>query len=106
MQSRCCTTQRHISELPAAACRQTDTTIQDTLRSAVKGAHGKHANRIMLVIAHRVATIMDCDQLLVLSDGQLQECGPPQALAQGDGLFAGLVQAAEANERLQHEAQG
>ena len=72
----------------------------------MKGAHGKHADRVMLVIAHRVATILDCDQLLVLSDGQLQECGPPQALMSRDGLFAGLVQAAQANERLQHETPG
>jgi ABC-type multidrug transport system fused ATPase/permease subunit len=55
----------------------------------------------MLVIAHRVATIMDCDQLLVLSDGRLVESGPPGALSRGDGMFAQLVRAAEANEALQ-----
>lgn len=83
------------------ACRQTDAIIQETLHGAVKRSSNA-AGRIMLVIAHRVATIMDCDQLLVLSDGKLVESGPPQDLAQGTGMFAGLVQAAEANEQLQH----
>ena len=60
----------------------------------------------MIVIAHRVATILDCDQLLVLSDGRLIESGPPGELSRGTGMFAALVQAADANEALQHAAQG
>ena len=90
-----------IDVIARSECRQTDAIIQETLHSAVKGASNT-AGRIMIVIAHRVATIMDCDQLLVLSDGSLVESGPPAELAQGEGMFAGLVQAAEANEQLQH----
>lgn len=37
--------------------------------------------RTLLVIAHRIGTIMDCDALLVLSNGRLVEQGTPQALA-------------------------
>ena len=33
------------------------------------------------VIAHRINTIMDCDQLLVLSSGRLVEQGSPNDLA-------------------------
>jgi ABC-type multidrug transport system fused ATPase/permease subunit len=56
----------------------------------------------MIVIAHRVSTIMDCDQLLVLSDGALVEAGRPVKLAEGSGMFAGLVRAEAANE-LRHQ---
>lgn len=58
----------------------------------------------MIVIAHRVSTIMDCDQVLVLSDGALVEAGPPAELAEGAGMFAGLVQAAAANELCHQDA--
>ena len=84
----------------AAACRQTDSIIQDTLREAVSGGRAE-ARRSMIVIAHRVTTILDGDQLLVLADGVLVESGSPGELAAGEGVFAGLVQAAEANDRLQ-----
>lgn len=39
-------------------------------------------------------TILDCDQLLVLSAGRLVESGPPAELARSGGLFARLVAAA------------
>ena len=56
--------------------------------------------RTLLVIAHRIDTIMDCDMLLVLSAGRLVEQGPPSALAnQAGGTFARLVRAAEAMKR-------
>lgn len=87
-------------------CRQTDAIIQDTFRAAVTGGTrlqgvtgGGSAERIMVVIAHRVGTIMDCDQLLVLSDGRIVERGAPTDLAGGDGTFAQLVRAADSNEQ-------
>jgi ABC-type multidrug transport system fused ATPase/permease subunit len=81
-------------------CRLTDTIIQDTLREVVKGPKSS-MERSMIVIAHRVTTIMDCDHLLVLADGVLVESGKPTELASGTGLFAQLVKAAKANERHQ-----
>lgn len=49
------------------------------------------------VIAHRIDTIMDCEQLLVLSRGGLVEQGPPALLAEKPGgTFARLAQAAAA----------
>jgi ABC-type multidrug transport system fused ATPase/permease subunit len=80
------------------ACRTTDSIIQSSLREAVQGA-GAAMERVMLVIAHRVDTITDCDQLLVLADGRLVERGRPRDLAHGSGPFAQLVRAARANEQ-------
>jgi ABC-type multidrug transport system fused ATPase/permease subunit len=56
--------------------------------------------RTLLVIAHRVDTIMDCDSLLVLDRGRLVESGGPGELSRRPGgTFARLVAAAEAARR-------
>lgn len=79
-------------------CRQTDSFIQDTLHNAVKGKFGAKECS-MLVIAHRVNTIMDCDGVIVLADGRLVESGPPRELADdAKGVFGRLVSAAAAND--------
>ena len=36
--------------------------------------------------------IMDCDAVLVLSEGRVVEMGPPRELVQAGGAFAGMVQ--------------
>ncbi|PNH03031.1 hypothetical protein TSOC_010920 [Tetrabaena socialis] len=53
-------------------------------------AHG----RVLLVIAHRIDTVMDTDQLLVLGAGELLESGPPAQLAAAGGVFGRMVAAA------------
>ena len=47
--------------------------IQDTVRRAFAGC-------TLLIIAHRLATIMDADRVLVLEQGRAVECAPPVAL--------------------------
>ena len=38
--------------------------------------------------------IMDCDAVLVLSEGRVVEMGPARELVQAGGAFAGMVQQA------------
>lgn len=53
--------------------------------------------RVLLVIAHRIDTIMDCDALLVLNAGRLVEQGRPSELqARPGSLFGSMVAAAKA----------
>jgi ATP-binding cassette subfamily B protein len=48
-------------------------------------------NKTLLVIAHRLKTIKDADQILVISDGQIVEQGNHDTLMRDDGVYAHMV---------------
>ena len=66
--------------------------------AAAAASAGSGCNkRVLLVIAHRIDTLIDMDRVLVLGAGRLLEEGEPQALASREGgVFAGMVAASRA----------
>ncbi|KAL6214048.1 hypothetical protein ACLB2K_013486 [Fragaria x ananassa] len=62
-----------LDEATAAVDVRTDVLIQKTIREEFKSC-------TMLVIAHRLNTIIDCDRILVLDAGQVLEHGSPEEL--------------------------
>lgn len=78
-----------LDEATAFADPESEAAIQDALAALV-------ADRTVLVIAHRLHTIVDVDQVVVLDDGHVVEHGPPAALRSAGGLFSRLW---AANER-------
>ncbi len=62
------------------------------------------ANRTTLVIAHRLSTVINADQILVVQDGRIVERGPHAALLRQNGLYAAMwnrqQEVREAAERL------
>ena len=89
----------HLTHVLGAAMQRAIRTCLGSRKSFDTAAQSSRTvvRRTLLVIAHRIDTIMDCDQLLVLSHGHLVECGSPGKLVAKDGgVFAGLVAAAAA----------
>jgi len=57
--------------------------IKDALAKLMK-------NRTSLVIAHRLSTVIHCDKIIVISNGQIAEEGKHQELLDKNGLYANL----------------
>ncbi|XP_036965888.1 multidrug resistance-associated protein 4-like isoform X3 [Acanthopagrus latus] len=75
-----------IDEATANVDPRTDSLIQQTIRD-------KFHECTVLTIAHRLNTIIDCDRILVLAAGRIQEYDQPYVLLQNqDGLFYQMVQ--------------
>ena len=64
----------------SAVDTQTDERIRAALDRDLAGATS-------IIISHRITTLMDCDNILVLERGKVLQLGTPQALLQQDGLF-------------------
>lgn len=59
--------------------------IHETMRKVCSG-------RTALIIAHRLATVRDCDRILVINNGRVEQDGTFDGLLSVDGLFKDLVQ--------------
>ena len=67
------------------------------------------ADRTVLLVTHRLLSLADADQILVIEDGRMIESGTHDQLVATDGLYARLYaeQAAEAQiDALDPEAAG
>uniref|UniRef100_A0A3B4ZGW4 Multidrug resistance-associated protein 4-like n=1 Tax=Stegastes partitus TaxID=144197 RepID=A0A3B4ZGW4_9TELE len=74
-----------IDEATANVDPRTDSLIQQTIRD-------KFQECTVLTIAHRLNTIIDCDRILVLDAGRIQEYDEPYVLLQNqEGLFYQMV---------------
>lgn len=64
---------------------ETDALIQKTLRTVFKAA-------TVIVVAHRLDTIIDSTRIMVLGDGKLREFAPPAVLLRDEtSAFSELV---------------
>jgi ATP-binding cassette subfamily B protein len=72
-----------LDEATAHLDSENEALVQAALQSALKG-------RTSIVIAHRLSTVRDADQILVLEKGQIVEHGKHDELVSRGGLYADL----------------
>ena len=64
-------------------------------RRVQQAVDAARADRTVILVAHRLTTLLDTDRILVFEDGKVVESGAYGELVQADGAFADLVRSAE-----------
>ncbi len=72
-----------LDEATSAVDSETEAQIQEALRELIK-------ERTTIIIAHRLSTVREADQILVLNDRGIAECGRHEELLTKGGLYARL----------------
>ncbi|WP_176596825.1 MULTISPECIES: ABCB family ABC transporter ATP-binding protein/permease [Sphingobium] len=80
-----------LDEATSALDSRTETEIQDVLRSIAR-------KRTTLIVAHRLSTVVDADEIIVMENGRVVERGRHGDLVRADGLYAAMW-ARQATER-------
>ncbi len=80
-----------LDEATSALDSRTETEIQDVLRSIAR-------KRTTLIVAHRLSTVVDADEIIVMEQGRIVERGRHGDLVRADGLYAAMW-ARQATER-------
>jgi ATP-binding cassette subfamily B protein len=86
-----------LDEATSALDTRTEQDIQTALRNVAR-------HRTTLTIAHRLSTVVDADEIVVLEDGRVVERGTHAALLARDGVYAQMWSRQIVEMRAEEEA--
>lgn len=66
-------------------------------RRVQKAIHAARADRTVILVAHRLSTLLDTDRIFVFDDGRVAETGTYDELVRANGVFTELVLSAAAD---------
>ncbi|MDI9505124.1 MAG: ABC transporter ATP-binding protein [Clostridiales bacterium] len=75
-----------LDEATASVDTQNESKIQQAIGQLIQ-------NKTVLVIAHRMRTVLGADKIIVVADGKIIESGTPKELLEQKGRFAAMVEA-------------
>lgn len=84
-----------LDEATSSVDNETEAAIQRSLEKIAVG-------RTTIVIAHRLSTVRNADQIFVLEHGRLKEVGRHEDLTAGDGIYANLWRVQTGERVLAH----
>ncbi len=73
-----------LDDSTSAVDMETEYEIQNELKSVLK-------NRTTFIIAHRISSVKNADQIIVLKNGKIAERGKHRELMEQGGIYAGMV---------------
>jgi len=73
-----------LDEATSSLDAESETLVQAALKQLMQG-------RTTLIIAHRLATVLSCDRILVMDQGRIVEEGTHTSLVAAGGLYARLA---------------
>src|SRR5580704_11690468 len=88
-----------LDEATAHLASESEAAVQRALRQTLSG-------RTSLVIAHRLSTVREADELLVIDDGRIVERGTHASLLADNGLYAELYRTQFADQESAEEPAG
>jgi ATP-binding cassette subfamily B protein len=75
-----------------------------TEKEILQGLRLELAGRTTIVVSHRVSAVMNADQILVLDEGRIVECGRHADLITAGGTYAALLRRQMLEEGLEGDA--
>ncbi|WP_042161393.1 ABC transporter ATP-binding protein [Paenibacillus gorillae] len=86
-----------LDEATAYVDAENEARIQEALSALIRPHNGKQ--KTLLVVAHRLGTIKDADQIVVVQEGTVEATGKHHELLAAQGRYARMWQAAMASDR-------
>lgn len=76
----------------------------NTEREILRGLRQEMSKRTSIIVSHRISSIMDADQIIVIRDGGIIQQGSHDELLSEKGLYANLWQKQQLSEELEISA--